>query len=162
MVIDNDNNNNDASPKLSYEISQEKALCFSTAAKNQTNMRSNQGNLISNTCSQHVSAEYSNSNSTYGSTMQNDENTFISIPLLYDSDMPTDPEVWDGSFHPISLHGLIKHIASDAKNIKDSLKFMAKYISNKQVKPAKANNLDNFNDIREVVWNFISSVYNAN
>ena len=39
---------------------------------------------------------------------------------------------------------------------------MAKYISNKQVKLAKANDLDDFNSIEEVVWNFISSVYSAN
>jgi len=76
--------------------------------------------------------------------------------------MPMDPEVWDGSFHPISLHGSIEYIASDSKNIRDSLKFMVKYISNKQVKPAKANDLDDFNGIGEAVWNFISSVYDAN
>ena len=73
-----------------------------------------------------------------------------------------DPEIWDGSFHSISLYGLIEHIVSNAKNIKDFLKFMAKYISNKQVNSAKANELDDFKGIREVVWNFISSAYNAN
>ena len=51
---------------------------------------------------------------------------------------------------------------SDAKNIKDFMKFMAKYISNKQVDSAKANELDDFKGIGEVVWNFIFSVYNAN
>jgi len=94
--------------------------------------------------------------------VQNDESTFINIPLPYDPNAPTDPEIWGGSFHPISLHGSIEHIASDAKNIKNSLKFMAKYISNKQVNSAKANELDDFKDIGEVVWNFISSVYDAN
>jgi len=34
-------------------------------------------------------------------------------------------------FHPISLHGSIEHFASDAKNIKVTLDFMAKYIANK-------------------------------
>ena len=73
-----------------------------------------------------------------------------------------DPEIWDGSFHSISLYGLIEHIVSNAKNIKDFLKFMAKYISNKQVNSVKANELDDFKGIGEVVWNFISSAYNAN
>jgi len=73
-----------------------------------------------------------------------------------------DPEICSGSFHPISLHSLIKHITSNAKNIKNSLKFIAKYISNKQVDSAKANKLDDFKDIREVVWNFISSIYDTN
>ena len=94
--------------------------------------------------------------------MQNNESTFINIPLPYDPNVPTDPEIWGGSFHPISLHGSIEHIVSNAKNIKNSLKFMAKYISNKQVNSAKANELDDFKGIGEVVWNFISSVYDAN
>jgi len=73
-----------------------------------------------------------------------------------------DPKIWGGRFHPISLHGSIKHIVSNAKNIKDFMKFMTKYISNKQVDSAKANKLDDFKGIGEVVWNFISSVYDAN
>ena len=39
---------------------------------------------------------------------------------------------------------------------------MAKYISNIQVNSAKANKLDDFKSIGETVWNFISSIYNAN
>ena len=97
-----------------------------------------------------------------GATIQNKESTFINIPLLYDPNVPIDPEIWNGGFYPISLHSLIKHIASDAKNIKDSLKFMAKYILNKQVEPTKTNDLDNFNGIGNAVWNFISSIYDTN
>ena len=76
--------------------------------------------------------------------------------------MPIDPEIWGSNFYSISLHGLIKHITSDAKNIKDSLKFMAKYITNKQINSPIANDLDDFKGIGEVVWNFISSVYDTN
>ena len=94
--------------------------------------------------------------------MHNDENTFINIQLPYDSDTPTDLEICNGGFHPISLHGSIKHIVSDAKNIKDSLRFMAKYISNKQIELSKANDLDDFNGIGDVVWNFISFIYESN
>ena len=39
---------------------------------------------------------------------------------------------------------------------------MTKYITNKQIESSKANNLDDFKDIEEAVWNFISSVYKAN
>jgi len=70
-----------------------------------------------------------------------------------------EPELWDGSFHPISLYRFIKYLASDFKNIKNSLNFMAKYISNKQIDPAKSNNLEDFKGISEAIWNLISSIY---
>jgi len=87
----------------------------------------------------------------HGSTSYNDESVFINIQFPYDLNAPTDPKIWNGGFHPISLHSSIEHIASDTKSIKDSLKFMAKYISNKQVEPAKANDLKDFNGIGDVV-----------
>ena len=131
-------------------------------AEKQANMLLIGGNLTHNSNSQHVSKKHPISIPTQEPTAQNDESTFINIPLPYDTNALMDPEIWGGSFHPISLHGLIEHIASDTKNIKDSLKFMAKYISNKQVDSAKANELDDFKGIGEVVWNFISSVYDTN
>jgi len=39
---------------------------------------------------------------------------------------------------------------------------MTKYITNKKIDSSKANDLEDFKDIGEVVWNFISSVYEAN
>ena len=50
----------------------------------------------------------------------------------------------------------------DVKSIKDSLRFITKYITNKQIESSKANNLEDFKDIGETVWNFIFSVYEAN
>ena len=57
----------------------------------------------------------------------------INIQLPYDPHAPIEPKLWSGSFHPISLHGSIEHFASDSKNIKVTLNFLAKYIRNKQV-----------------------------
>ncbi len=74
--------------------------------------------------------------------MQNEESTFINIPLSYDPNALMDPEIWNNRFHPILLHSSIEHIMSDVKSIKDSLKFMVKYISNKQVQSSKANDLE--------------------
>ena len=50
-------------------------------------------------------------------------------------------------------------MVSDSKNIKDSLNFMVKYITNKQVNPAKSNDLKDFKGIGEAIWNLISLVY---
>ena len=74
---------------------------------------------------------------------------------------PTEPELWSGSFHPISLHGSIEHFASDAENIKVTLNFLAKYIKNKQVNSSMVTKLNNFDGMGDAIWNFISSVYEA-
>ena len=89
------------------------------------------------------------------------DDTVINIQLWYDLNAPMKPDLWDSSFYSISLHGSIKHIASDSKNIKDLLNFMAKYIANKQVDPAKSNDLEDFKGIGEAIWNLISSVYQS-
>jgi len=91
--------------------------------------------------------------------MQFEDDNVINIQLPYDLQAPTKPELWSGNFHPISLHSSIEHIASDAKNIKNSLNFMARYITNKQMDSSKLNDLEDFNGIGEAIWNFISSVY---
>jgi len=62
-----------------------------------------------------------------------------------------EPELWNRNFHPISLHGSIKHLVSDTKNIRDSLNHVAKYIGNKQINPNQSNNIENLKDIGEAV-----------
>jgi len=79
------------------------------------------------------------------------DDTVINISLLYDHNTLMEPNLWNGSFHSISLHRFMEHLTSDTKNIRDSLNFMAKYILNKQVNPARSNDLDDFKGIGEVV-----------
>ena len=149
-------------PELSYETTQEKVTCLSMVTENQMNIRPTQVNLAPNSYPQHGSENHPNTTSSYGSTMQDEESIFINIPLLYDPNAPMDPESWNGGFHLILLHDFIEHITSDTKSIKNSLKFMAKYILNKQVQPSKANDLDDLDSIDNVVWMFISSIYDSN
>jgi len=49
----------------------------------------------------------------------------------------------------------------NSKNVKDSLNFIAKYISNKQIDPVKSNNIEDFKSIGEAVWNLISFFYQS-
>jgi len=91
-----------------------------------------------------------------------DDDNVINIQLLYDLNSPTEPELWSSNFYPISLHGSIEQITSDTKSIKDSLNFMARYILNKKVNFCNANDLLDFDSIGDSIWNFISSVYQAN
>ena len=87
------------------------------------------------------------------------DDTIINIQLLYNPNALIEPDLWNSNFYPISLHNSIKYLVLDLNNIKDLLNFMAKYITNKQINPAKSNNLENFNSIREVIWNLIFSIY---
>jgi len=73
------------------------------------------------------------------------------IQLSYDPNAPIELKLWDGNFHSISLHKSIEYLTLNSKNIKDSLNFMAKYITNKQVNPAKSNNLEDFNGISKAI-----------
>jgi len=88
-----------------------------------------------------------------------EDDDVINIQLQYNPQAPTEPDLWTGSFHLISLHSSIEQIASDAKNIKDFLNFMARYITNKQINSNKANDLEEFKGMGDFIWNFISSVY---
>ena len=83
----------------------------------------------------------------------------INIQISYNPQAPTEPELWSGSFHPISLNSSIEHFASDTKNIKISLNFLAKYIQGKQVNSNQVNDLSDFDGMGNAIWNFISSVY---
>ena len=126
-------------------------------------MMSQHGNPnISNLNLQHVLDNQMAPNPTYVQTMYHTNDTVINIQLLYNPSAPMEPKLWNGSFHPISLHDLMEHLVSDSKNIKDSLNFIAKYISNKQVDSSESNNLEDFHSMGEAVWNFISSVYQTN
>ena len=159
MDVDDINN---TSSKLPYEVSQEREICLRTVAENCEDTLPSQGKLTNNNQLQHSPGKVPDSTPIQGLTVQNEKSIFINILLLYDPNIPTDPEIWDGNFYLISLHDSIEHLSSDVKNIKNSLRFMTKYIANKQIESSKANNLDDFKGIGEVVWNFISSVYKAN
>jgi len=129
--------------ELSYEAEQEKAIRVGMAANQQESSRSQ------------------NINNEAFPTHALHEDDVINIQLPYDPQAPTKPELWSGSFHPISLHGSIKHFAFNAKNIKVTLTSLAKYIQNKQVNSGKVNDINDFDGMGNAIWNFISAVYVA-
>ena len=129
--------------ELSYETEQEKTLRVDMAANQQETSRPMDVN-----------------NEATLSYVQHKDDV-INIQLPYDPQAPTEPELWSGSFYPISLHGSIEHFTSDSKNIKVTLNFLAKYIQNKQVNGGKVNDLNDFDGIGDAIWNFISAVYVA-
>jgi len=120
-------------PELSDETEQEKALWVSMAADQQEPTRPEGSNIEA--LSTHVPHEES----------------IINIQLSYNTQAPTEPELWSGSFHSISLHGSIEHFASDTKNIKTTLDFLAKYIKNKQVDGSMVNDLTDFDSMGNAI-----------
>ena len=147
-------------PTLSYEEEQEKELCLRKATETTINTRSQGGTNKVSSC-QIFHGDYMPNNRTKSQTYGNNDDNVINIQLLYNPNTPMEPDLWSGNFHPISLHRSISQIASDTKNIKDSLNFMAKYITNKKVNPKLANKLVDLDGIGDAVWNFISSVYQS-
>ena len=135
-MIEDVNMDND-SPELSYKMTQEKTSWVSKA--DDTN---NNADSTNQQCGPH---KYPNMSPAH----IND--CVINISLSYDPNTLLEPNLWDGSFHLIFLHRSIEHLTSDAKNIRDSLNFVAKYILNKQVDLARSNDLNDFKDIREAV-----------
>ena len=131
--------------ELSYETAQEKGIRVSMATNQQTNQQA----------STRPPGGINEATPTHG---QHEENV-INIQIPYDTNAPTELDLWSGSFHPISLHGSMEHFASDAKNIKVTLNFLAKYIQNKQVNGNTANDLNDFDGMGDAIWNFISLVY---
>jgi len=129
--------------EMSYKTTQEKAL------------------RIGKTTNQQDTSRPPDANNEAAPSHVPHEDDVINIQLPYDPQVPTEPELWSDSFHPISLHGSIEHFASDSKNIKVSLNFLAKYIQGKQVNGNQVNDLRDFNGMGDAIWNFISSVYES-
>jgi len=80
-----------------------------------------------------------------------DDNDVINIQLLYDPNQPTEPELWDGNFHSISLHRSLEHLSSNTTNLKKSMTCIAKYIQNKKINMFKSNDIKYFEGISKAV-----------
>jgi len=55
--------------------------------------------------------------------------------ILYEANVPADPNLWDSHFGPISLFGTNKFLQSDTCNILCSLLHMAEFVINHPPKP---------------------------
>ena len=85
----------------------------------------------------------------------------FNIYLNYNSNQALDSNSWDGNFHAVSLYGSMKHLASDALNIKESLIRIKKYITGKSIKGLKANDIKDLMGMDKALWEFINVVYKS-
>ena len=132
IVLVNIESNNERL-ELSYETEQENAIRVSMATNQQ------------------VSIRLHNANNEATPTHAWHEDVIINIQLLYDPNTPMEPELWSGSFNPISLHSSMEHLVHNTKNIKVTLDFMAKYIQNKKVNDIQANDITEFKGMGDTI-----------
>jgi len=85
----------------------------------------------------------------------------FNIKLNYNINQAPDLKEWDGDFHTTFLHGSIEHLASDVKNIKDSLYRMEKYIKDKAIIDNNPNKVKDLEGVSKAIWEFLSTVYNS-
>jgi len=74
----------------------------------------------------------------------------VNVQLSYNINQALEPESWNSDFHAISLHRSIEHLASDIKNIKNSLSRMCKYILGKTIDGDKANKVQDLKGVGKV------------
>jgi len=85
----------------------------------------------------------------------------INIQVLYDPNQSIEPECWDRTFQPVSLHNLLEHLLSNVKNIKELILCIAKYIENKKININKSNNVPELKGVGESAWKLISVIYSS-
>ena len=84
----------------------------------------------------------------------------FNIQLNHDINQALDPGSWDSEFHAVSLYGPMEHLASNVKNIKESLQWMGSYIKAKSVS-TNPNNVKDLEGISKELWHFFSVVYES-
>ena len=78
-------------------------------------------------------------------------NDIINIQLNYDINWALDQDLWNSKFRAIFLHGLIEHLGSNIRNIKELLFRMEKYILSKYIDGSKANNIKDLEGLGKAV-----------
>jgi len=122
------------------------------SSKSQDNQVSKVADLISNLRQQCIV----NVGPILNNESPNDNNVF-NVQLNYDINQALDPESWNSNFWAILLHRLMGHLASDIKNIKDSLIRMCKYILSKSIEDDKTNSVKDFKGIGKAAWSLSRS-----
>jgi len=78
--------------------------------------------------------------------------------IPYSANVPADPSLWDGNFMATSLFGTNKFLNSDINNITCSLKCIACFLRQRNVKDRDANSLRQLDPFSESVWDFVSAI----
>ena len=86
---------------------------------------------------------------------------FYAVLLPYNVNQLVEPNVWDGEVHSVSIFNTMEFLEIDSKNMFTSLLCIANYIRSNKIKKEKANNIPELKNFGEVIWSFISSIYES-
>jgi len=78
--------------------------------------------------------------------------------IPYSMNVPADPSLWDGNFIATSLFGTNEFLNSDISNITCSLKHIACFLRQRNVKDRDANSIRQLNPFGESTWDFVSAI----
>jgi len=81
--------------------------------------------------------------------------------IPYSTNVPADPSLWDGNFTATSLFGTNKFLNSDINNIMCSLKRMACFLRQQNVKDQDANNIRQLDPFGKSAWDFVSAIFES-
>ena len=81
--------------------------------------------------------------------------------IPYSANVPADPSLWDGNFTATSLFSTNKFLNSDINNIMCSLKCMAYFLRQRNVKDQDANNIRQLDPFSESAWDFVSAIFES-
>jgi len=81
--------------------------------------------------------------------------------IPYSANVPADPSLWDRNFTATSLFGTNEFLNSDINNITCSLKCMACFLRQQNVKEWDANSIRQLDPFGKSAWDFISAIFES-
>jgi len=78
--------------------------------------------------------------------------------IPYSTNIPADPSLWDGNFTAISLFSTNKFLNSNINNITCSLKCIACFLRQRNVKDRDANSISQLAPFSKSAWDFVSAI----
>jgi len=81
--------------------------------------------------------------------------------IPYNANVPADSSLWDGNFSAISLFGTNEFLNSDINNITCSLKCMACFLRQRNVRDQDANSIRQLDPFGESAWDFVLAIFES-
>jgi len=81
--------------------------------------------------------------------------------IPYSTNVPADPNLWDGNFTATSLFSTNKFLQNDVRNMACSLQRMACFLKQRSLEGRDGNNIPQLELFGESTWEFISTIFES-